>query len=112
METYFTSMHIIDRETDRLGIGQRGKLGGPGDGKAGIFDFNGSTADEIINEAKKMYRIDYKKKNGIEFTDEKTYPSRTWFTYVKKRRPIILVYMIDVDVDLEEINQKKQVELN
>lgn len=101
---------IIDRETDRLGIGQRGKLGGPGDGKVGIVDFNGSTADEIIKEAKKMYRIDYKKKNGIEFTDEKTYPSRTWFTYVKRRRPIILVYMIDVDVDPEEINQKKQVD--
>lgn len=101
---------IIDKDTDRLSIGQRGKLGGPGDGRTGIVDFNGKTADEIIEKAKAEYRVVYKKKNGYEFQSNRTYPSDTWFRYVEDRRPIILVYFIDVDVDPEESNQKKQVD--
>lgn len=101
---------IIDKDTDRLSIGQRGKLGGPGDGRTGIVDFNGKTADEIIDEAKSEYQIIYEEKNGCEFPKSKTYPSDTWFRYVDDRRPIILIYFIDVDVDQEESNQKKQID--
>ena len=74
------------------------------------MDFNGKTADEIIEKAKAEYRVVYKKKNGYEFQSNRTYPSDTWFRYVEDRRPIILVYFIDVDVDPEESNQKKQVD--
>lgn len=102
---------VIDKETDRLGIGRRGKLGGPGDGKAGIVDFNAYTADQIIDKAKAEFREDFRKKQGYEFTEGKTYPSDTWFRYVKDRRPILLVYLIDVDVDAEENNQKKQLDI-
>lgn len=100
---------IIDKETDRLGIGQRGKLGGPGDGKTGITDFNGIDAVSIIEQAKEKYREEYKRTHGYEFTNNKTYPSDTWFKYVKDRRPILLVYLIDVGIDSDESNQQKQI---
>lgn len=98
---------IINYETKRLGIGQRGKLGGPGDGKTGIVEFEGSSADEILEEAKRLYRIDYERIKGVEFSDNRTYPSRTWFAYVEKRRPLLLVYMMDVFTDSD---QKKRMD--
>ncbi len=101
---------IIDRDSDRLGIGRRGKLGGPGDGRTGIVDFDGSTADEIIEKAKSQFRAYYKKNHGVDFTEGKTYPSDTWFKYVDKRRPILLIYLMDINVDEEESNQRKQVD--
>ena len=100
---------IIDRESDRLGIGRRGKLSGLEDGIAGIVDCNGKTADEIIAEAKRLYRLEFMKKEGVEFKEGSSYPSNTWFTYVEDRRPILLIYLIDINVDKNETNQKKQV---
>ena len=100
---------ILDKDTDRLGIGQRGKLGGPGDGRTGIVDFGGLDANEIIENAKERYRIEYKRTHGFEFTSEKTYPSDTWFKFVKNRKPILLIYFIDVGIDSEESNQIKQI---
>lgn len=100
---------ILDKDTDRLGIGQRGKLGGPGDGKTGIVDFNGFSAKDIVEKAKEQYRSEYKRVHGFEFTSEKTYPSDTWFKFVKNRKPILLVYFIDVGIDNEESNQIKQI---
>ena len=91
--------------TKRLGIGQRGKLGGPGDGRTGIVGFDGSSADEILEEAKRLYRIDYERIKGVEFSDNRTYPSRTWFAYVEKRRPLLLVYMMDVFTDSDQKNR-------
>ena len=96
---------IINYETKRLGIGQRGKLGGPGDGRTGIVGFDGSSADEILEEAKRLYRIDYERIKGVEFSDNRTYPSRTWFAYVEKRRPLLLVYMMDVFTDSDQKNR-------
>lgn len=101
---------IIDSGTKRLGIGQRGKLGGPGDGRAGIIDFEGRTSSDILEEAKRLFKEDYARKNNEEFKEGKTYPSLTWFKYVEKRRPLLLVYLIDIDVDKEEPTQKAQVE--
>ncbi len=101
---------VIDSETKRLGIGRRGKLGGPGDGKTGITDADGCSANDILDEAKRLYRIDYERSNGEAFTEGKTYPSRTWFAYVEKRRPLLLIYMMDIDVDKDEANQKAQVD--
>lgn len=100
---------ILDKDTDRLGIGQRGKLGGPGDGKTGIVDFDGFSASDIIERAKEQYRIEYKRAHGYEFTNEKTYPSDTWFKFIKNRKPILLIYFIDVGIDNEESNQIKQI---
>ena len=96
---------VISYETKRLGIGQRGKLGGPGDGRTGIVDFGGSEAKDIIEEAKKLYREDYERTKGVEFSDDRTYPSRTWFAYVEKRRPLLLVYMMDVFADSDQENR-------
>lgn len=101
---------IIDSASDRLSIGQRGKLGGPGDGKTGIVDFNGKTAIEIIEKAKAEYRAYYRSSRGEDFQSTKTYPSDTWFRYVEDRRPILLVYFIDVGIDSDESNQRKQID--
>lgn len=64
---------MVDSVTDRLGVGRRGKLAGTLDGKAGIADFNGKTADEIINKAKDDYCVWYKKVNGIEFDRSRSF---------------------------------------
>lgn len=98
---------VINYDTERLGIGQRGKLGGPGDGMAGIVDFEGSSSEEILEGAKRLYRIEYEKSKGVEFSDNRTYPSKTWFAYVEKRRPLLLIYMMDVFADND---QKKRMD--
>ena len=100
---------VVDKDTDRLNIGHRGKMGGPNDGLAGIIDFNGKTATEIVDEAKRLYRIDYKARKGEEFTKDKTYPSDTWFRFIRDRKPLLMVYFVDVVVDEEESNQEKQI---
>ena len=101
---------VIDSETKRLGIGRKGKLGGPADGKTGITDFDNCSADSIIEEAKQLYKTDYERINGVKFTEGKTYPSRTWFAYVEKRRPILLVYLIDIGLAEDETNQKRTID--
>lgn len=100
---------VVDKDTDRLNIGHRGKMGGPNDGLAGIIDFNGKTATEIVEEAKRLYRIDYRNRKGEEFTKDKTYPSDTWFKFIKDRKPLLMIYFVDVVVDDDEPNQEKQI---
>ena len=101
----------LNSQTDRLEVGQKGKLAGTSDGKAGITYFNGKTAEEIINKAMEDFREDYKIKNeGMEFDKNKNYPSDTWFKFVKDRKPLILIYMIEIGVDPEDPIQKKQIE--
>ena len=97
---------IIDSELDRLSIGRKGKLGGPGDGLMGIVDFNGKTAEEIIENAKASFRKFYEKEKGVPFDKTRVYPSETWFRFVEDRKPLLLIYLIDVGV--AEENQKKQ----
>lgn len=102
---------IIDHDSGRLGVGRRGKLGGPSDGKTGIVDFGGKNASDIIKEAKEEFKRDYYKKNGEEFDEgNKTYPSNFWFRYIKDRRPIILIYLIALEVKEDEQTQKKQID--
>lgn len=96
----------INSDTKRLGIGQKGKLGGPGDGKIGLVEYYGNRAESVIEEAKRLYRLDYER-NGDIFTENKTYPSLTWFKYIEKRRPLLLVYLMDIDTDG---NQKSQLD--
>ena len=100
---------IIDSDTDRINIGRRGKLGGPNDGLAGIIDYNGYTATEIVEKAKAIYRSDYKLKQKLEFPKDKQYPSDTWFKYVKDRKPLLMIYLIEVIVDKDDESQKEPV---
>lgn len=97
----------VSREDDRLAIGQRGKLGGTNDGLTGIVDFGGATAEEIIESAKSQYRDYYLSVKKAEFPSNASYPSNTWFKFVEKRRPILLIYFLDVDT---YNNQKKQIQ--
>lgn len=87
-------------EDERLKIGQRGKIGGPTDGKIGIVDFNNKHASEIIDDAIRDYETFYKQEhNGLEFKKGRQYPSDTWFKFVKDRKPLLIVYFIDVNCD-------------
>ena len=86
-------------EDDRLRIGRRGKMGGTADGKIGIVPFNGKTVASIIDEAKEKFKAAYRLANGSEFAEGREYPADTWFKFVKDRKPIILVYFIDVNSD-------------
>ncbi len=100
---------IIDSENDRLDIGRKGKFSGTSDGKAGIIDYGGMEADQIIEDAMKKYREWYKENKKIDFTHDKSYPSDTWFKFIEKRKPLLLVYFIDVGISENEENQKKQI---
>lgn len=84
-------------EENRLNIGRRGKLGGPGDGITGIIDTPDMTAEEIIESAKARFRADYKKDKKKDFPDISTYPGITWFKYVKDRKPLLIIYLVDVE---------------
>lgn len=84
-------------EEDRLKIGQRGKMGGTADGKIGIVRYNGKEVATIIDEAKAQFKEAYRLEKGVEFADGREYPAETWFRYVKDRKPILLVYFMDVD---------------
>ena len=83
-------------EEDRLNIGRRGKLGGPGDGMEGIADAGGRTAEEIIEEARARFRADYRKEKKKDFSGTSTYPGITWFRYVKDRKPLLIIYLVDI----------------
>lgn len=94
----------FDKETQRLSLGQRGKLGGTTDGMMGIEDSGTEKAEEIIRKAKEQYEEDYKKENfGKSPT---SYASDVWFKYIKNRKPVLIIYFVDVDT--AEENQKKQ----
>ena len=95
----------IDSDTKRLSLGRRGKLGGPNDGLAGIVDFNGIPATEIVELAKKCFVRDYERLPGEKF-EKKNYSSETWFRYVKDRRPLLIIYLLDIDSE----EQQKQAE--
>lgn len=87
----------VSEMDDRLNIGRRGKLGGPGDGIAGIVNTTEMTAQEIINNAKSRFRTDYCAKKIVnDFPEGTTYPGETWFRYVKHRKPLMIIYLIDV----------------
>lgn len=85
-----------DGSDKRIDIGRRGKLGGPGDGMAGIIDMGGKTATEIIEAAKADFRVDYKNNKKKEFEETSTYPGMTWFKYIRDRKPILIIYLVDV----------------
>lgn len=89
----------ISEYDDRLDIGRRGKLGGPGDGLAGILDTDEMSAEDIISGAKERFKTEYQKKQGVPFKDDATYPGRTWFQYVKSRRPLLIIYFICAEGD-------------
>jgi hypothetical protein len=99
----------IDQDTDRLNIGRRGKLGGPNDGIAGVIDFNGRTALEIVETARAEYRKYYKIARNEEFTKEKNYPSDTWFKFIKDRKPLLLVYFLEIDIDKDDSGQHETI---
>lgn len=91
----------FDSERSKLNIGAKGKLCGPSDGKVGIVDCNGKSAKSIIEEAEKQFR----KEHDLE-GKKAALPTDAWFEYVKDRKPLLLIYLMDLG--LEE-NQKDNV---
>lgn len=92
-------------EGERLKIGRKGKLGGPTDGKIGLDTDN-------VEKAKNEFRKYYEDKTGSEFRDGRQFPSDTWFKFVKDRKPLILIYLIDVASDTKSSSiEKYQLEM-
>ncbi len=95
----------ITEDEDRLNIGRKGKLGGPGDGIVGIVDASGKTSSEIIESAKSSFRDYYLMKKKKPFSETSTYPGETWFRYVSDRKPLFIIYL--VDIRLEDNQQER-----
>ena len=84
----------FDSERNKINIGSRGKLCGPGDGKVGIVDYNGKAAKDIIKEAEEMFRKEHDPEKKM-----KTLPTDAWFEYVKDRRPLLMIYLMDLNLE-------------
>ena len=102
-----SNCEIISKK-DRINIGQRGKLSGTSDGKAGLCDYNGRTYSDILNEAQSKFAKAYKENKGNDFTSN-NYPSETWFKFVEDRKPLLLIFFMQIEVDEEESNQILQI---
>lgn len=89
-----TNCKIVD---DRLQIGLRSKLAGTRDGIAGVTD------QELISEAQQLFKKNYKESTGQDY-DGNSYTSDTWFKYIADRRPLLSIYLIEVE------GQKNQTE--
>ncbi|MBU3144630.1 Z1 domain-containing protein [Clostridium sp. CF012] len=85
----------VDEYRDRINIGNRGKLAGPSDGRQCLNDV------EIIENAKNNFKAQYLQDKKVEFKDKQKYPINTWFKYVEKRNPLLLVYLINLKEDGE-----------
>lgn len=100
----------ISEYDDRLNIGSRGKLGGPGDGLAGILDTPDMSAADLIADAQEKFREDYLRRKRTPLADDATYPGETWFKYIKNRRPLLVIYFINAkgdDSNTESFNKMK-----
>lgn len=84
----------FDSERGKINIGSRGKLCGPGDGKVGIVDFNDKSAKKIIEEAEKQFHKEHDSEKKM-----KTLPTDAWFEYVKDRRPLLMIYLMDLNLE-------------
>ena len=109
--TIFRSGCSASEEENRLNIGRRGKLGGPGDGLTGITDTSDRTTEEIVEEAKARFREDYKITKKKDFSETSTYPGITWFKYIKDRKPLLIIYFVDLegqDIQIPVFDRLKQ----
>lgn len=86
----------IDVAGNKIKVGERGKLSGPGDGKIGITDYNGKTAQDIIDELKNVYN-EYSNSDA-----EKNLPTEAYFKYVKDRKPILIIYLLELNMKNED----------
>ncbi len=103
----------IDKGSERLKIGQKGKLGGPSDGTICVPDRNGFTSEELIAKAKSDYEEYFLANHGVPFKSGMTYPSDTWFRFISERNPLLLIYFVKVDdkntkTKTEEMNGFKE----
>ena len=92
----------IDTELGKINIGRKGKLGGSSDGIIGIEDCNNLTAEQIVENAKNAYAAF----NHIQ-TKSIIYPSNTWFKYIENRKPLLIIYLLDINYEDLPENQKK-----
>ena len=102
---YFYKVHRdhCSIEGDKLKTGTRGKIGGPSDGKIGVCDRNGKTAQQILSAAIADFEQKYLDENEDVFDAvHKQYPAETWFKYIRDRNPLLIVYLIDVASDEKE----------
>lgn len=84
----------FDSERCKINIGSRGKLCGPSDGKVGIVDYNGKSAKEIIENAEILFRAEHDPEKKL-----KALPTDAWFEFVKDRKPLLMIYLMDLNLE-------------
>lgn len=89
----------IDSERKKINIGSRGKLSGPGDGMVGIVDVEGKTVKDIIEQARENFKTAHNLPK-----DTKTLPTDAWFEFVKDRKPLMMIYLMEVNLGDEQSN--------
>ena len=102
-----SKFNMVDK---RLMANTNGRLGGPTDGMHGISDYNGISAETIIQSAKDQFLEQYKKDNFGQMpkSGKISYTSDTWFKYVKDRKPALFLYFLKLGTNN---NQQKSQEL-
>ena len=64
------------------------------------------SAEEKIEHAKKCFREYYESVKHKKFSSTTSYPVSTWFRYIKERKPLLIIYLITVEGNGENENQK------
>lgn len=96
----------FDSERCKINIGSRGKLCGPSDGKVGIVDFNGKTAENIIKNAEIMFHAEHDQDKKM-----KVLPTDAWFEFVKDRKPLLMIYLMDLYLEDSQRNNSNFLKL-
>ncbi|MCQ2091159.1 MAG: Z1 domain-containing protein [Fibrobacter sp.] len=92
----------IDSEREKINIGSRGKLSGPGDGMVGIVDVEAKLAKDIIEQARENFKVAHSLPK-----DTKTLPTDAWFEFVKDRKPLVMIYLMNVNLGEDQKNNQK-----
>ena len=88
---------MIDEEGQRLAIGQKGRLGGTGDGKTGV-------SSNLLDSAKEQFRATYgNTDSSIGFSSD------TWFRFISiyDRNPMLIIYPVEVKSTDTDIMKKR-----
>lgn len=88
-------------EKDKISVSLRGQLTGPTDAKIGLDN------PRLEAKVEELFKEDYYKLHGEEFSEEKTFPAKVYFEYVEKsRNPLLLIYMIELPSSNTDIGKQ------
>lgn len=78
-------------DEDKISVSSRGQLTGPSDATIGLDN------PRLKEAVEKLFKEDYFKLHGEEFTSDKTFPAKIYFEYIEKgRNPLLLIYLLEL----------------